>query len=226
MSGGLIRARQALPGLAVAMLVTACSGQAASDPTGPSTDHDPSAPTQAAPLTGGDLCNSDVVGFRDGWLASDAGAEAPRQAVEAWRRPGERVLSTAPNHGVSLAAVGTNLHRPRVAFVVKRSAQHWHIARTFGCTRTPRRAPAHCVSRVHFEGRTYLPEHPRIQIGVGRAFGQGAVDGCSRSRDGSLLVLRGPAAPVTVWQEEEVPAQHAIVVSLVPAPVIYDVSRP
>jgi hypothetical protein len=80
---------------------------------------------------------------------------------------------------------------------------------------------------VHFRGETYVPEHPRIQIGVGRIFGQASVEGCFHGRDGSALVLRGAATPVTVYQEEEVPEHEAFVVSIVrPGPTIYDRARP
>jgi hypothetical protein len=137
------------------------------------------------------------------------------------------LLITAPDKGVRWAALGKNLKRPRVVLVVKRFNQKWFIERTLGCATMPHGKHRRCVSQVHFQGRTYVPERPRIQIGVGRAFGQGIVAGCFRRGSGATLVLRGPATPVTVWQEEEVPALDAVVVSLLhPGPTIYDSVRP
>lgn len=112
----------------------------------------------------------------------------------------------------------------------QRSTGTWNVVRTTGCLTSPTVEPS-CGDVVAFHGATY--HRPRYdipgrgdQVGVGRPFGQGRIPSCAdvTAYAGIGRHLVGTVAPVTVYQQEEVPMTDSLVTS--PAselgPRIYD----
>jgi hypothetical protein len=111
-----------------------------------------------------------------------------------------------------------------------KSVGEWFVARTTGCLTDRPATVSSCGDVVVFRGTTYhrptydLPG-PTDGIGVGRVFGQGSIPACAdvMAYAGDRHHLVGHLAPVTVYQQEEVPRAESIVTSPVIAmPRIYD----
>ena len=166
------------------------------------------------------LCRSPaVVVFRDLWPSSgDSDLTDPTRVADRWTRPHETAwLRTAPDAARTWIVVGHRLDRPRVLLDTVQFHGRWYLKRTFGCSDLWTTARGRCWSRVRFRGASYEPAPDlveRSQVGVGRVFGQASASGCFARGDGSWAVLRGPAWPVTAYQEEEASFHHSVVVSM------------
>jgi hypothetical protein len=190
--------------------------------------------TTADPLRAADLCAArEGLVFFDSWVSEGSGAPSARGAARPWLGRGEH-LGTAPGgpgrRVVSLSGDG----QVREVLTVRRqrSTGQWHVLRTTGCL-TVLPTASSCGDVVQFGGTTYhRPTYhmpgPGDQIGVGRPFGQGRIPACAdvTAYVGHGRHLVGAVAPVTVYQEEEVPMADSVVTSPVSAlgPRIYDAS--
>jgi hypothetical protein len=222
---------------AVLLVCGTCGDGDATHAVGPTTTS-PSTPHSTEPVVvrphpvrAIDLCASrEGLSFHDSRVGAP-GASTARGAAHPWLAPGEQ-LGTAPGRPgrrvVSLARRG----QVREVLTLERqgSSGRWYVERATGClTRDSTVRP--CADTVVFRGTTYhRPTYdipgPGDQIGVGRPFGQGKVPTCAdvTAYAGPGRHLVGTVAPVTVYQEEEVPMADSVVTSpaTVLGPRIYD----
>lgn len=221
----------------VLLLCAACGDGDPGGAAGPTTST-PSTPrstrpvvTRAEPEAATDLCAArEGLAFRTSWLVEVPGASSARGAARPWLAPGEH-LGTAPaGRGRRVVSLSQHGRAREVLTVVRQRSGLWLVGRTTGCLTRHPRARA-CADTVVFHGTTYhRPTYeipgPTDQIGVGRIFGEGSLPACAdvTAYAGPGRYLVGTVAPVTVYQEEEVPMSDSVVTSPVTplGPRIYD----
>jgi hypothetical protein len=224
---------RALTAAAVVLLCGACgAGRPATSPSTPRSTEPVAART--LPVWPRDLCGSSGgLLFFDASLNGDPRRSSPRAAARPWRLDGERLEIVAGKHGARLVSLGRAGSLREVLTVRWRESTHgWYVAQTTGCL-TGSAGQRPCGDVVAFHGTIYRrpPNAVRSrsdQIGVGRPFGQGRLPACAdvTAYAGTGRHLVGAVAPITVYQQEEVPSSDSVVTS--PAselgPRIYDAS--
>jgi hypothetical protein len=232
-----VRGRRLALAVAVLLLCGACgdgdSGQAGlPTPSSPSTSHsmrpiasppDPVEPSQ--------LCRSGVgLTFYDSRVAGAPGAASARRAARPWLAHGEALGAAPGRHGRRLIAFSRGGEVRQVVTVqLLKATGEWFIVRTTGCLTDRPGSVRSCGDVAVFRGITYhRPTYdipgPTDGIGVGQVFGQGSLPACADvTAYAGPHRLVGPVAPVTVFQQEEVPRADSVVTSpVVATPRIYD----
>lgn len=217
-------------GVATALMVgggfTAAQLHDGSQPRSPAVPagHDSSSPVDpsasVADTTPGDLCDSPaVVAFRVRWPDVPA-LTTPRMAAISWVEAGHLRLTASGDEEHSWAVIRA-LHQPwpERVLALELIGDAWFVTRTYACAELrPAASTRPCTSRLNFGNRPYVPARDGekgTQVGVGRPFeDQASVTGCFRTDGGRNAVLRAPAWPVTAYQEEEVPPEQAVVISV------------
>lgn len=163
------RVRVCVIGVALAGVLAAATAGCSSHQDSTRSSHAPAPMTSARSEVGTDVGNagrmchsSAVVGFRVDLRRRQGTASAAR-AVAVWRQVDDRSrIWNTENPRVKWAAVGTNLHRPRVVLVVERHGpSRWFVERTFGCATSAPGSTGRCIPTIAYRGHGYTPGRTR-----------------------------------------------------------------